>query len=202
MSYVDDQLLPGERVQYRAHLHKLIYAWPALFAAGMMALAVWAFSSGTAWAGLLAIAAGFVPLLIAHIKYTSSEFAVTDKRVIIKVGWIRRRTLETMLGKVEGIGVEQGFIGRMLGFGTITVTGTGGTKEPFPKIARPLEFRRQVQGQVTAADMARSALVVPVPASDVTTREERDCPYCAERILARAKVCKHCGRDVQSLAAT
>jgi predicted RNA-binding Zn-ribbon protein involved in translation (DUF1610 family) len=27
-------------------------------------------------------------------------------------------------------------------------------------------------------------------------RVERDCPYCAERILARAKVCKHCGRDV------
>ncbi len=202
MSYVDDQLLAGERVQYRAHLHKLVYAWPALFAAGMTALAVWAFSQNIAWAGLLAIAVGFVPLLIAHIKYTSSEFAVTDKRVVIKVGWIRRRTLETMLGKVEGIGVEQGFIGRLLGFGTITVTGTGGTKEPFPNIARPLEFRRQVQGQVSAADGARSALVAPSAASDATKREERDCPFCAERILARAKVCKHCGRDVQPLVAT
>jgi len=202
MSYVDDQLLPGERVQYRAHLHKLIYAWPGLFAAGMAALAVWAFSQGIAWAGLLAIAVGFVPLLIAHIKYTSSEFAVTDKRVIIKVGWIRRRTLETMLGKVEGIGVEQGFIGRVLGFGTITVTGTGGTKEPFPNIARPLEFRRQVQGQVSAADASRSALVSPAATGDATTREERDCPFCAERILSRAKVCKHCGRDVPPLAAS
>jgi hypothetical protein len=105
-----------------------------------------------------------------------------------------------MLGKVEGIGVEQGFIGRLLGFGTITVTGTGGTKEPFPNIARPLEFRRQVQGQVSAADSARAPLISPA-ASDAA-REERDCPYCAERILSRAKVCKHCGRDVQPLAAT
>jgi len=27
-------------------------------------------------------------------------------------------------------------------------------------------------------------------------RVERECPHCAERILARARVCKHCGRDV------
>ncbi|MGQ0642673.1 MAG: PH domain-containing protein [Gemmatimonadaceae bacterium] len=203
MSYVDDHLLPGEHVQYRAHLHKLIYAWPALFAAGMTALAVWAFSANTIWAGLLAIAVGFVPLFIAHIKYTSSEFAVTDKRVVIKVGWIRRRTLETMLAKVEGIEVEQGIAGRMLGFGTITVTGTGGTKEPFANIAHPLEFRRQVQAQVSASDVARAAVLpaaATVPLGDGLKREERDCPYCAERILARAKVCKHCGRDVEPIA--
>jgi uncharacterized membrane protein YdbT with pleckstrin-like domain len=205
MSYVDDQLLPSERVQYRAHLHKLIYLWPGLFAAGMTGLAIWAFSANNMWAGLLSIAAGFVPLLVAHIKYTSSEFAVTDKRVIIKVGWIRRRTLETMLAKVEGIGVEQGFAARMLGFGTITVTGTGGTKEPFSNIARPLEFRRQVQAQVSATDGARSAVATTASPSaagpsDVIKREERDCPYCAERILARAKVCKHCGRDVEPIS--
>ena len=32
-------------------------------------------------------------------------------------------------------------------------------------------------------------------------REERECPFCAERILVRAKVCKHCGRDVSAAAA-
>lgn len=202
MGYVEEQLLPGEQVKYRTHLHKLIYVLPGLFAALMTAAAVWAFSSGVTWAGLLAIAVGFIPLLVTHIKYTSSEFAVTDKRVIIKTGWIKRRTLETMLGKVEGIGVDQGFIARILGFGTITVTGTGGTKEPFPNIARPLEFRRQVQGQVSAADPVRGAVALadaPFPSPSIR-REERECPYCAERILARAKVCKHCGREVEPLA--
>jgi uncharacterized membrane protein YdbT with pleckstrin-like domain len=201
MSYVDDHLLPGERVQYRAHLHKLVYAWPALFAAGMTALAVWAFSANNVLLGLLAIAAGFVPLLVTHIKYTSSEFAVTDKRVIIKVGWIRRRTLETMLAKIEGIGVEQGIVGRVLGFGTFALTGTGGTKELFTNIARPLEFRRQVQAQIGASETPRASAPAPSPvASAAAQREERDCPYCAERILTRAKVCKHCGRDVEPLA--
>lgn len=199
MGYVEDQLLPGEQVKYRTHLHKLIYVIPGLFAAAMTAGAVWAFASGVNWAGLVLIAAGFIPLLVTHIKYTSSEFAVTDKRVIIKTGWIKRRTLETMLGKVEGIGVEQGFLARILGFGTITVTGTGGTKEPFPNIARPLEFRRQVQGQVSAVEPPRMFAPSDL-ASSAVRRDERDCPYCAERILARAKVCKHCGREVEPIA--
>ena len=201
MGYVEEQLLPGERVKYRAHLHKLIFILPSLFAALALGGAVVAFLADSPWIGLALIALGAIPVLIATIKYTSSEFAVTDKRVIIKVGFIKRRTLETMLGKVEGIGVEQGVLGRLFGFGTMTVTGTGGTKEPFPNIARPLEFRRQVQGQVSAADTARNAEPVVSAVGERGPREERDCPYCAERILARAKVCKHCGRDVVPLIA-
>ena len=154
--------------------------------------------------GAALLVAGAVPLLWTHITYTSSEFAVTDKRVIVKIGWIRRRTMETMLNNVEAIGADQGVMARILGFGTITVTGTGGTKETFANIARPLEFRRQVQGQISLAQSARSVVVVPeATAANVTAsqREERDCPYCAERILARARVCKHCGRDVEPLPA-
>lgn len=202
MGYVEDQLLPGERVKYRAHLHKLIFILPGLFVLLAIVGAILTFTAAdSVWGALALLVLGAIPLLIALIKYKSSEFAVTDKRVIIKVGFIKRRTLETMLGKVEGIGVEQGVLGRLFGFGTMTVTGTGGTKEPFPNIARPLEFRRQVQGQVSAADGARSVMPSQVPAGESGPREERDCPYCAERILARAKVCKHCGRDVEPLTA-
>ncbi len=198
MSYVQEQLLPGERVQHRGHLHKIIYLGPGAFASLMAAGAVAAIVMERPLLALPLLALGALPLLWAHITYTSSEFAVTDKRVIIKVGWIRRRTMETMLGKVEGIGVEQGVPGRLLGFGTITVSGTGGTKEMFANIADPLEFRRQVQAQVSATEDQRtvSAAYLGVPA-----REERECPYCAERILARARVCKHCGRDVEPAAA-
>lgn len=201
MGYVEDQLLPGERVKYRAHLHKLIFIWPGLVALVAVIGAVLLFAANNPWLGIALLVLGAIPVIIAMIKYSSSEFAVTDKRVIIKVGFIKRRTLETMLGKVEGVGVEQGILGRLFGFGTITVTGTGGTKEPFPNIARPLEFRRQVQGQVSAADGARNVMPSPVTVVESGPREERDCPYCAERILARAKVCKHCGRDVEPLIA-
>jgi uncharacterized membrane protein YdbT with pleckstrin-like domain len=72
---------------------------------------------------------------------------VTTKRVIIKVGLVRRRSVELLLRQVEAIRVEQGILGRILGYGTIIVGGTGGTAEPFSEIAAPLEFRRQVQMQ-------------------------------------------------------
>ena len=83
------------------------------------------------------------------IRYKTSEFAVTNKRVLIKVGFIKRHSLELLLQKVEGIGVDQDFFGRIFGYGTIMVTGTGGTKEHFKKIENPLEFRKQVQQSIS-----------------------------------------------------
>ena len=83
------------------------------------------------------------------IHYASSEFAVTNKRVVIKVGFINRKTLEMVLTKVETIRVDQSILGRVLNYGTIVVTGTGGTNEPFTAIANPLEFRRQVQARTS-----------------------------------------------------
>lgn len=192
MPYVEDHLLPGERITYRAHLHKLSYLLPVLGAIVLIAGGIMAIAAQRNTIAMLAFIAALVPLIGAYITYTSSEFAVTNKRVVIKVGFIQRKTLETMLGKVEGIGVDQGILGRMLDYGTITITGTGGTKEPFRNIAAPLEFRRQVQAQISAGD---EDAVIGSGAS--TPREERECPYCAEMILVRAKVCKHCGREVE-----
>ena len=193
MSYVEDHLLPGETVQYQAHMHKLSFITPAVISLVLLVGAVVTFAAGPAEVGALLIAAACLPLIYAAVIYSSSEFAVTNKRVIIKVGFIQRRTVETMLGKVENISVDQGVLGRMLDFGTITITGTGGTQEVFTNIAAPLEFRRQVQGQISAGEGVQTLV-------SGTPREERDCPHCAERILTRARVCKHCNREVEPIA--
>ena len=202
MPYVEEHLLPGEEVVYRASLHWTALITPVATALLLLALggvAVYFWSSwGYAIAGL-----ALVPLAWAYITQTSSEFAVTNKRVVIKVGWIQRSTLEILLSKVEAVGVDQGLIARVLDYGTITVTGTGGTDEQFARLAKPLEFRRQVQAQVSAGENEWRSLASAgrVSATEAVpgTREERDCPYCAERILVRAKLCKHCGRDVEPL---
>ncbi|MGO9985725.1 MAG: PH domain-containing protein [Rhodomicrobium sp.] len=85
-----------------------------------------------------------IGILTALNKIRTSEFAVTDHRVMVKVGVIRRHSLEIMLPQVEGIGVDQGILGRILSYGTITVSGTGATHEHFIRIRNPLEFRRRV----------------------------------------------------------
>ena len=145
MSYVDRNLLQGEEVVYRAKLHFVIFALPAGVAVLGLVLAVVVAS----WI----VAAVFLVLAIVvafprYIRFVSSEFAVTNKRVIVKLGLVYRQTLELVLSKVETIGVEQSIMGRILNYGTIVVTGTGGTKEPFKDIANPLEFRRRVQSQL------------------------------------------------------
>jgi uncharacterized membrane protein YdbT with pleckstrin-like domain len=202
VSYVDSQLLSGETVVYRAHLHKLIFAWPAAFAAIAVVLLGMGLSMGNAilWQvsiGLFVVAA--VTTCWIWLRYATSEFAVTNKRVIMKVGWIRRRSIETLLSKVESIGVDQGIMGRMLDFGTISVHGTGGTSEAFPRIGAPLEFRRQVQEVLSRLEESRAGVGVQSGGYAAGSRDERDCPFCAERILVKAKVCKHCGRDVSAV---
>jgi uncharacterized membrane protein YdbT with pleckstrin-like domain len=67
---------------------------------------------------------------------------------VIKTGVVSRKTIEMLLNKVESIEVSETAFGRMLGYGTIVVIGTGGTPEPFHKVAHPLVFRSQVQQQI------------------------------------------------------
>lgn len=199
MSYLDDHLLPGERIVYRARLHWIIFgAAIAVVTLGMVLAILLQLIQRDYWY-LGAAIAGFGLLLGIGpaIRYVTSEFAVTDRRVLSKVGFIERESDETLLSKVEAIGVDQGITGRLLDFGTVTITGTGGTQEAFSTISQPLEFRRQIQSQVVALDERKVAQPGGGPAGAFPeARVERDCPYCAERILARARVCKHCGRDV------
>lgn len=134
---------------YRAHLHPIIFLQSAFF--GLIGLGFVVFGLVNPGLALFWVL-GAVFLIYAAsfgvgraIHYFFSEFAITNKRVVIKVGFINRKTLEMVLTKVETIRVDQSILGRVLNFGTIVVTGTGGTNEPFTLIANPLEFRRQVQ---------------------------------------------------------
>jgi len=151
MGYADKNLLPGETVEYRAHLHPVIFLQPALFALVGLGFVLFGLLNPTLSAfwmlglAFLVFAAGLG--VDRAVRYVSSEFAITNKRVLIKVGFIHRHTLEMLLAKVETVRVDQGLIARVLGYGTIVVTGTGGTNEPFKSIAKPLEFRKQVQAR-------------------------------------------------------
>ncbi len=159
MGYIDRNLLPAERVVYRTRLHWVEYVvkmfWfllAGIVAAAVLAIVYYNRSLPPEWFALPIVTSLLAGFVVARIKIITSEFAVTNNRVLVKVGFIRRHSLEIVLPQVEGIGVDQGVIGRILGFGTITVSGTGTTREPFIRIRRPLEFRRQVQVNARAQE--------------------------------------------------
>lgn len=126
MSYVENNLIPGEQVVYRAELHWIIFIWPVIFSFVLI---------GIPW------------LIAAILQKKTTEMAVTNKRVIIKTGIISRRTIEMNLSKIENIEVNQSIIGRIFGYGIITIVGTGGTHEPFKNVSQPLDFRKAVLAQ-------------------------------------------------------
>jgi uncharacterized membrane protein YdbT with pleckstrin-like domain len=155
MSYVKRNLMPGETVVAAAKLHWIIFLRTAvlllisivlLSCSGLFAepIAVWALRIAGFGFLLLALGAGAKAL----IRHLTSEYAVTNKRVLVKVGLIRRDSLELLLSKVEAIGVNQTVLGRLLGYGTLVITGTGGSANAYHGIASPLAFRRQVQEQI------------------------------------------------------
>lgn len=119
-NYINNNLIKDEYLIYETKYHWILY-FNNIF--------------------LTLFTTGIYPFLVS--KY--SEFGITNKRLIIKTGILSRRTLELNLSKIESVNVNQSLLGRMLGYGSIGVIGTGGTKEYFVSIKNPLEFRRKFQ---------------------------------------------------------
>ncbi len=157
MGYIDENLMRGENVLYRAKLHWVVFLRPAiwLFIALVVGALLSIFGGRAALAGGALVWIAILTGIPALIRFWTSEFAVTDKRVMVKVGWLRRKSLEVLLNKVEGIQVDQGILGRILGYGSITVSGTGGTRDPFDSISDPLEFRKKVLEQLATGQEIR-----------------------------------------------
>ena len=89
------------------------------------------------------------------VQVASSQFVVTNRKVVVKLGVLRRSSTELLLAKIESVQIEQSFLGRLLDYGTLVFTGTGTTHEPLINIARPLEFRKQAQAQLFTSPESR-----------------------------------------------
>lgn len=157
MSYVQDNLMPNEEVLFTARIHPAIFL-PSLvtflitliiFILGLSGVAPEA-SDVSGPVTILVCVSGpllFYSILLGLQALTvifTTEFAITNRRVIAKSGFIRRHTLEMLLAKIESVSVNQTILGRLLNFGTVTVTGTGGTRESFRAIVDPVGVRKKI----------------------------------------------------------
>jgi uncharacterized membrane protein YdbT with pleckstrin-like domain len=149
VGYVERHLLAGERVVYKTRLHWVLFVKPALVVlVGVILMVLLRQVQDPRWLWMFGAAVALIGLVWAFVHYVevmTSEFAVTTSRLILKVGLISRYTTELLLAKVESIGVQQGLIGRLLNYGDLTVTGTGGAREVFRRVRDPIGFRNHVQ---------------------------------------------------------
>jgi len=188
MSYIEENLSNGEKVVFQTRKHWMVFAWSVFwFLFGIIYVSNSA-DAAKIFGGmclLLAICLGVLNL----IELQTSEFGITNKRVIIKTGVFSRDTLEMQLSKIESVQVKQGIFGRMFNYGTLIIKGTGGTPGLYKKICDPINFKKHSMNP----ENAPKAENINASNSDVT-----QCPYCAEDIKKAAKVCKHCGKDLKS----
>ena len=149
--YIDEILQPGEKVLYSTNAHWIFYM--SAIAAWIVALLLFLLSRQTTTESivLLCLAASAVVALVA-LYWTlrawfhrwTTETDVTNMRVVHKTGFIKRRTFEMSLDKVESVDVNQSILGRILNYGDVTVRGVGEGAETIDTIASPLEFRNHI----------------------------------------------------------
>ena len=129
-SFVENSLIPGESVEAKATISWLSQFWYLLFAVALV----------------LTVVFPILFILIAIINVTTTELAVTNKKVIGKAGFIRRVSIDLPLEKLESININQGLLGRILGYGRVTIRGVGGNVVSIPYIKAPMAFRRVIMG--------------------------------------------------------
>jgi uncharacterized membrane protein YdbT with pleckstrin-like domain len=149
--YIDDILQPGEKVLYSTNAHWVFYL-PAI-GAWIVALVLLILSRSTTIPGitLLCLSAAAV-VALAALYWTvrawfhrwTTETDVTNMRVVHKTGFVKRRTFEMALDKVESVDVNQSILGRILNYGDVTILGVGEGKETISTIASPLAFRSHI----------------------------------------------------------
>jgi len=146
--YIDQILQPGEKVLYSTNAHWIFYL-PAILA-WIVAAVLLVLSRATITEGiiLLCLSASAV-VALAALYWTvkawfhrwTTETDVTNLRVVHKTGFIKRRTFEISLDKVERVDVNQSILGRILNYGDVTILGVGEGRETIATIASPLSFR-------------------------------------------------------------
>ncbi|NNC78268.1 MAG: PH domain-containing protein [Woeseiaceae bacterium] len=151
MSYVDSNLMSGEDVIYKGTIHWFVFI-PGLlmFLISLRLMGLDPENGVGPLIGVVLLIFSVLSLLKAIIAKATTELAVTSKRVIAKIGFIRRNTIELNHQKVESFVVDQSILGRIFGYGTLVINGTGGGKTPIANIAAPLIFRKEAMQVIDA----------------------------------------------------
>jgi len=160
MSFIQRKMVDKDDVLRMARITKWIFADQIFYMALSITIIIlgYAFadrginpvvSIGFAEMPLFAIF-GFVALFVTlifwfveFIHFISTELALTGHRVIGKKGIIAIDILDSPLDNIDTIKVQFSFLGRIFGFGNLTII-TRNKDYQYRKVGRPMAFQRAV----------------------------------------------------------
>jgi len=161
--FIEENLAQGEKIAYRTSLHWMMLLGETLTVAISLPFLLKAFllwknpSSDQMEADLGLIACVFIGGVLFLIGFfmgvsdlwrlKTTHYAVTNKRLVLKLGLIDRRLVDTPLGKIESLTVKQGILGRIFNYGTLVLTYTGGSFENLENVRAPLELKKQIESR-------------------------------------------------------
>ncbi len=183
MAYIWKHMLDGEEVQVGGRCHPGLFLvplgrWVFFLVTGLVAAALTLHWSGqenflAIPAGLVALACGFLVLVglflvPAHfLDYLTTEFALTNRRVILKLGLLNSSLHELSLDKVERLDIEQsGIASRLMNFGDIRVVGIGTSRFFIPCVPDAFRFRKETLSRVDKSAQRVVVLNQPEPTDE------------------------------------
>ncbi|HSW93154.1 MAG TPA: PH domain-containing protein [Gammaproteobacteria bacterium] len=147
MSRIEKNLLADEQILYRTRKHWIIFFAPTVWALAALFFAL----NKNPWVVMAAIAPAAAAVILGlgkWLDYITSEFVLTNKRVMMREGFFTRHSNELRLATVSNMNVDQSLIGQFFDYGTVIISPFGGREDVFTEIAHPFEFQRQVQAQL------------------------------------------------------
>lgn len=190
MGYIERNLIAGERVVYKTRTHWWLWA-SSLLATALLVVGlqpaipvildlsrrylptfdVTAETTTYLTYGVLFLAVmGGLNSLAKLLQWLTDEIGVTTLRIISKRGWIVRSVTEVALTKFEACELSESLLGRLLGYKTLIVTGTGGTSHRFTMVRHARTLRDHILAQAANGQPAvgtRQASLRAAPSQSV-----------------------------------
>lgn len=148
MSYVSRTLGKSEIILFSTGYHWLYWLGVGLLAGPFIVLMIAGALNGFPARDIFLLILATVPFCYGVYRFVHGialEVAVTSDRFVKKTGLVSIKTEEVSLDKIEEVSVEESILGRIFGFGTILVHGTGAGKIQVQMVRDPVHLRRQIQ---------------------------------------------------------